>query len=236
MLIECKATSDDKVVWSEKYLKSLKDFASILNLPLLLAWKWKDMWLVVDSSHFEKKVTAYHLDHETALKENLMSLLFGNRWIKVKDEASFRIDAKVIDATLDPSEELLEEGSYTFQIEKTGFYVGERLIDKVSGRCSEVLFSTFVENEVQKLEGNRARIIYRAVEGSTTVQLYDLLMIDLYIKSSGGDEIVWPEALVKGPFDSSAEIFRNALDEAGTSQFIDMVLNQVPATVPEYLK
>lgn len=236
MLIECKATSDNKVDWSEKYLNSLKDFASILNLPLLLAWKWNDMWLVVDSSHFEKKVTAYHLDHEIALKENLMSLLFGNRWIKVNDEASFRIVAKVIDAILDPSEELFEEGSYTFQIESAGFYVGERLIDTVSGRCSEVLFSTFVENEVQKLEGNRARIIYRPIEGSTTVQLYGMLLIDLYIKSGGGDEIVWPEALVRGPFDSSAEIFRNALDQAGTGQFIEMVLSQVPATVPEYLK
>lgn len=191
---------------------------------------------MVDSSHFEKKVTAYHLDYEKALKENLMSLLFGNRWIKVNDNASFRIDAKVVDATLDPSGELFEEGSYTFQIESAGFYVGEKLIDTVSGRCSEVLFSTFVENEVQKLEGNRARIIYRPVEGSTTVQMYDLLLIDLYIKSTGGDQIVWPEALVKGPFDSSGEIFRNALDQTGTSQFIDMVLNQVPASVPEYLK
>lgn len=236
MLIECKATADNKLEWSEKYLNSLKDFASVLNLPLLLAWKWNNMWLVVDSSHFEKKVTGFHLDYDVALKENLMSLLFGNRWIKVNDEASFRIDAKVIDATLDPSEKLFDEGEYTFQIESAGFYVGQKLIDTVSGRCSEVLFSTFVENEVQKLEGTRARIIYRPIEGSTAVQLYDLLLIDLYIKSSGEDEIVWPEALVKGPFDSSGEIFRNALSEAGTSQFIDMVLKQVPATVPEYLK
>jgi Holliday junction resolvase len=77
LLIECKAPTNNKLKWSESYLNSLKYFASVLKLPLLVAWKFNNMWLVVDSSHFQRKVTGYHLDYETAIKENLMSLCLG---------------------------------------------------------------------------------------------------------------------------------------------------------------
>jgi Holliday junction resolvase len=236
LLVECKTTTDNKLVWSENYLNSLKDFAAVLRLPLLVARKYGHMWLVVDSSHFQKKVTADQLAFETAAKENLMSLLFGNLWITVNDKTSFRIDAKIIDAELDSNKELIDEGTYTFEIEKAGFYVGEALIETLSGRCSEILFSTFGQNVVEKLEGNRVRIIYHPLEDSRTIQLYDLLLIDLYIKSREEGEIVWAESLLEGPFDSSGETFRNAIAQPGTSQFIDFVGHQRPTTIPGYLK
>ncbi len=234
VLIECKATTDNKIVWSEKYFESLKDFASLLNLPLLLAWKWNDLWIVADCVHFQKRVTAYHLDYETALKENLICLLFGNRWIMVNQDASFRLDTKVIDSELDPQEPLIDEGTYTLQIEKAGFYVGENEID-VSPRGAEILFSAFAKNVVKKLEGNRARIAFYPDEGTTTVQLYDLLLIDLYIRSRDVNDIIWEEALLEGPFHSTAEMFRTALAATGTSRYIDLVMNQTPKTVPSFL-
>jgi hypothetical protein len=42
---------------SEKYLSSLAEFAALVKLPLLLAWNYKGMWLLVDQSHFERNVT-----------------------------------------------------------------------------------------------------------------------------------------------------------------------------------
>jgi hypothetical protein len=162
--------------------------------------------------------------------------MFGNLWIKVNDKASFRIEATIIDAKLDPSEDLIGEGSYTFRIESAGFYVDETLINNVSARCAEILFSTFGQNIVKKLGGNRAQIIFHPFEESTTVQLYDLLLIDLYIKSREEGEIVWDEALFQGPFDSSGETFRVAVAQPGTSQFIDFVGQQSPVTVRDYLK
>ena len=236
VLVECKATSNKKLVWSEKYFNSLKDFAAVLNIPLVVAWKWNDMWLVVDSCHLQKKVTAFHLDYETALKENLMSLLFGNLWISVNDKVSFRIEVRIIDKELDPSEELIAEGSYTSKVEKVGFYINDTLIDNVGSECTEILLSTFVENVVTKVGGNRIRITYHSVEGSTMVQLYDLLLVHAYVHSGEDSDVVQYETLLKGPFDFSGETFRNALAEARTSQFIDLVLQQTPTTIPEFLK
>jgi Holliday junction resolvase len=234
VLIECKATNDSKIVWSQKYFESLKNFASLLNLPLLLAWKWNDLWIVADCVHFQKKVTAYHLDYETAVKENLLSFLFGNRWIIVNKDASFRLDTKVIDSELDTQEPLIAEGTYTLQVEKAGFYVGENEVD-VSAAGAEILFSAFAENMVKKLDGNRARIVFYPHEGTTTVQLYDLLLIDLYIRSRAVNEIIWEEALLQ-PFHSTAEVFRTALAEAGTTRYIDLVMSQTPTTIPSFLR
>jgi hypothetical protein len=121
-------------------------------------------------------------------------------------------------------------------VQNAGFYVEDTLIDEVSGRCSEILFSTFVENVVNKLEDNCIRIIYHPIEESTMVQLYDLLLIHAYIGSGEDHDMIHYETLLKGPFDFSGQTFRNALAESGTSQFIELVLDQTPNTIPEYLK
>ena len=39
VLVEVKTTDDDELVWSEKYLASLRRFAELLHMPLLVAWK-----------------------------------------------------------------------------------------------------------------------------------------------------------------------------------------------------
>jgi hypothetical protein len=86
---------------------------------------------------------------------------------------------------------------------------------------------------VKKLEGNRARVVFYPSE-DTSVQLYDLLLIDLYIRSRDQSGIIWEEALLQ-PFHSTAEMFRAALAEAGTSQYIEMVMSQTPQTIPSFL-
>lgn len=56
VLIEVKSVHDTAIDWSEKYLHSLRTFADLLNLPLLVAWKRGDIWTLVDYRHFEKRL------------------------------------------------------------------------------------------------------------------------------------------------------------------------------------
>ena len=44
VLIEVKATNKKKLVWKPDYLKKLKNYASRLGLPLLVAWKFYGYW------------------------------------------------------------------------------------------------------------------------------------------------------------------------------------------------
>jgi len=48
-VVEVKSTTGNKLVWSEKYLASMRQFADMLRLPLLIAWKYQGIWMLVDA-------------------------------------------------------------------------------------------------------------------------------------------------------------------------------------------
>lgn len=68
VLIEIKRTDKETLKWSEKYLNSLRRYATALGFPLLIAWKWQDSWFLVEEAQFQKAVTTYHLPVKRALK------------------------------------------------------------------------------------------------------------------------------------------------------------------------
>jgi hypothetical protein len=121
VLIEVKTKDEDKLVWTSDYLSSLRGFADLLQLPLLVAWRRQGMWLLTDTSHFQKCVSAYHLSFDTALEENLMSLMFGDVLVVLKESFQFRMDAEIIGESLQ-GEGLVPEGTHTFKITGGGFF------------------------------------------------------------------------------------------------------------------
>ena len=48
VLIEVKVSTKKKLSWKESYLKKLKDYLALVSLPILLAWKFYRLWLLVD--------------------------------------------------------------------------------------------------------------------------------------------------------------------------------------------
>jgi Holliday junction resolvase len=80
VLIEVKKTQSHKLKWSEKYLYALKQYAKVLQLPLLIAVQWGDggLWTLNDVSVFRKANVNYHLDYESAFHNTLMCELAGD--------------------------------------------------------------------------------------------------------------------------------------------------------------
>lgn len=78
VLLEVKVSTKKKLSWKENYLNKLKNYSSLIGLPILLAWKFYRLWLLVDLNCFEKARTNYHLSFENAMKHNLMSFLAGD--------------------------------------------------------------------------------------------------------------------------------------------------------------
>jgi Holliday junction resolvase len=80
VLIEVKKTEKAKLVWSEKYLHPLKQYAEVLQLPLLVAVQWQEggLWTLNDISVFRKANVSYHLDVRSAMNNSLMCELAGD--------------------------------------------------------------------------------------------------------------------------------------------------------------
>ena len=78
VLVEVKSTIKKKLVWKANYLKKLKKYSTLTDIPLLVAWKFYGLWLLVDINLFVKAKTNFHLSLETAMKNNLMGYLAGD--------------------------------------------------------------------------------------------------------------------------------------------------------------
>lgn len=78
--VEVKSTEKNKLSWRPDYHDALQAYASRLNVPLLIAWRWTQLglWVLCDSSLFELRGKNYHLTHEKAMKGNLMCELAGD--------------------------------------------------------------------------------------------------------------------------------------------------------------
>ncbi len=78
VLIEIKVSNKKKLSWKLDYINKLKNYSSLLGLPVLIAWKFHRIWSLVDIDCFVEARTNYHLSFETAMKHNLMSFLTGD--------------------------------------------------------------------------------------------------------------------------------------------------------------
>lgn len=95
-LIEVKKTSDIKLrPFTNAYYRRLANYASLLKLPLLIAWYIEklDLWCLFDLERMEKKRTAFHIDFQTAMNNSLLGVLFDDVIITLKrgNGVSFRI-------------------------------------------------------------------------------------------------------------------------------------------------
>jgi hypothetical protein len=232
-LVEVKTTGDTELVWTEKYLTSVRRFAGLMNLPLLVAWKHHGLWSLCDSELFEKAQTAFHLSFDTALKNNLMTALFGNVFVTVKEGLRFELRLKLLDE-VDAATELLPEGYYKAQITEAGLHTYKgRVPDEQMADLFPIFLTKAAEPRTER-EGAYLRHIF-PTDPEGMFNLSDLLFTNLMWNRKAGEEVDWIAEIRKGLPTNTTDlhtVLRRGLD-VGAIQY---VLQQQPATVPTFLK
>jgi Holliday junction resolvase len=233
-LVEVKSSEEGTLVWSEKYIRSLQAFADLLRVPLLIAWKWKVRWVVVDASVFEKKVTAHHLTAEKALQQNLMPAVFGDVAHALREDFQMVIDATVQDYEPRPEDKLLPEGAYTFKLQEMYFRVHNK---RQSGIPNELvwLFFSFPQESVVNRRGGREVEIVHSPQPNTYACLSDALMAALLWRCSPEEALDWDRVIQEGDLPDGGPRLTSALNSGIEQGFVRYVLDQVPETKPPYL-
>lgn len=230
-----KTSKEQELVWSEAYLSSLRRFAQLLHLPLLVARRRGGLWTLTDTEHFEKRCSAYHLSSETALSENLMGMMFGDTMVVLQQDFQLVIEVTVAEQL--PPEGLIPEGYYTFTIREAGFHVAGKKVDNLPREQVWLFMACSTENRAERTGENAARIIhYPAPESGFPI--FDVLLAQIAWNKPHRQEseINWNEEITRGPFPSSGARFRDAIEEGfklGTTLY---GLTQEPHTVPPFLR
>lgn len=231
-LVEVKNKQDDRLVWSNEYLTSLQRFAALLKMPLLVAWKRYGLWTMVDSVHFAKRETAYHLSFETAMKNNLMSRLFGNVWLQTAAQFRMEIGMDILDP-IDPEVELLPEGGYQCVIREAGFWTENgKLPSSFSPEAFPLLLACGGEPRTER-SGIRITQIF-PTQQDTTFNLSDILLAQMSWRRDSENPIDWAVELRNG-LPKGAEDFEASLRRMLDAKVLRYVLQQEPETVPGFL-
>ena len=233
-LVEVKNEKEDSIKWSEKYLASLRGFAKLLNLPLLVAWKKHGIWLLCDSELFQKKNTAYHLSFDTAVKNNLMATLFGNLFIVVNEGFRMEIKYELLDVEKD-SPDIVSEGEHEAIIVEAGLYTAK---GKLPSDLAKSLFPIFLlkatDDSVVERDGRFLRQIF-PTDSETMFNASDILFMTLSWSKQSGDSVNWLLALRNGevvPVQNLRTILNRGI-EGGAIQY---VFEQRPQRMPSFLE
>jgi len=233
VLVEVKTTDDDELVWSEKYLTSLRRFAELLHMPLLVAWKRYGLWALCDTSQFAIAETAFHLSFETAMKNNLMTALFGNVFITVKEGFRFEMTYELLDA-VDVARELLPEGQYQAKVVDVALHTHKGRVP--SGLTSELfpLFLTKAGEPTTEREGKFLRHVF-PVNPEGMFNLSDLLFTNLTWFREERNEVEWITEIRKGLPQNGRDL-HTVLKEALEVGAVQYVLQQQPQDIPVFLR
>ena len=78
VLIEVKSKKSETLSFRADYHAGLKRYASLLNLPLLIAWKYHGIWTLFDIDHMTLAKTNYNVKFSKAMREGLLGVLAGD--------------------------------------------------------------------------------------------------------------------------------------------------------------
>jgi hypothetical protein len=232
VLVEVKTTNDDELVWSDKYLSSLRRFADILHLPLLVAWKHHGLWTLVDTAHFELRQTAYHLSFEHAMKENLMFPLCGEVYITLDPEFQFIITGDVAEP-LPPQEELIPAGFITITMTDIGFFTRNGRLTGMDNELFWLFAACNDTNHVERPTRQTIKAVHHA-EPETIFPLTRVLIAQIAYRMPDDASIDW-NAELRRPFPSTGKTYRDLLHRGVDLGILQYGIMQVPNTNPPFL-
>lgn len=71
MLIEVKSKTANKLTFRADDLRKLQSYADLLGMPLLIAWRYRSLWVLFEARHLKRTNKNYAIAFTEAIKENL---------------------------------------------------------------------------------------------------------------------------------------------------------------------
>ncbi len=77
-LIEVKVCNDRTLSFKPDYYPRLTQYADLMGLPLLIAWKFYSLWTLVEIRHLALARRNFNITHNEAMRQNLLGILAGD--------------------------------------------------------------------------------------------------------------------------------------------------------------
>lgn len=234
VLIEVKSKSDKLLSFQPDYLKRLQNYADLVGMPLLVAWKFHSVWMLFEVRHMKKAAKNFNITLNTAMQENLLGVLAGDVAYKIGAGAGVHLRFRK-DKLL--GTEKTDDG-YAEQWAMT--------IDDVSFTDREGARRTDLDGEVQSLftawdleetaEHTDSHIHLHLVAGDEGMQFAHTALVRLLSwESPHDDRPHWRGLLRKEQVTANVASFSSALDAAFRQKVVSHVFYFQPHAMPDFL-
>jgi Holliday junction resolvase len=232
VLIEVKSHHEDRLDFSEAYLSSLRRFADLMKLPLLIAWRCGALWTLFDHREIARNVTAYRMTLMDAMRQDLSCVLFRDLRIQMNPALEFTLGMELLDEVGGDAGKIIPAGNYTFKIRSGGFYNDGVEITGYDSAHFWLFLATPDDSELRRTGKQMFQLIFRPAAGHA-FYLSNVLVAQLSMNAGTDAEIDWHQTITK-PFPSSGAELRKSLQSAIDIGFVRYVMDIIPNDWPDF--
>ncbi|AKK01058.1 restriction endonuclease [Pseudomonas citrulli] len=233
VLIEVKSKKDKLLSFKPEYMGRLQNYADLVGMPLLVAWKFHSLWMLFEARHMKKANKNFNIPLATAMRENLLGVLAGDVAYKIGAGAGihlrFRKDRLLgSDKT---SEGHTEQWAMTIDDVSFTDREGARRTD--FGSAVQSLFTAWDLEE--KEEHTDSHIHLHFVAGTEGIQFaHSALVYLLNWESPHDGRPHWRGLLRREQVTANVASFSAALDEAFRQKVVSHVFYLQPHAMPDF--
>ncbi len=113
VLIEVKSQEDNVLSWRPDYLAGLNQYASVVGLPLLVAWKHKTFWTLFETRHFTPAAKNMTVSFEAAMRESVLGVLAGDFSFSFREGAAMNLKMRKLRKTKNGFHVVVEDAYFS---------------------------------------------------------------------------------------------------------------------------
>ncbi|CBJ36219.1 conserved protein of unknown function (predicted Restriction endonuclease, type II-like) [Ralstonia solanacearum CMR15] len=234
VLIEVKSKQGNTLSFKPEYLEKLTNYAELVGMPLLIAWKFHGFWMLFEAKHLRRAKSNLNISLSTASQQNLLGMLAGDVGYKIGAGVGihlrFRKDKLVKTETREDGR--TEQWQMTIDDVAFSNYNGE-LVRDVEGDIQSLVSVWDLEDQEEHTDSH---IYQRFVAGSEGMQFAHMALVRLLNWESPGDTRPhWRSLLRKDQVVANVENFAAALEKAYQQKFVSHIFHIRPRAVPDFL-
>ena len=233
VLIEVKSKKDNTLSFRPDYMERLRQYANVLSLPILIAWKWQSLWILFELKYMKKAKKNYNIRFGEAIKENLLGVLAGDFSYSLYPKAGlhFGIKKEELISTEETGDGKTEQ--WKTVIEDVYFTNGDgQVVHQLPSQVQQ-LFVTWDLEESEEHTDTHITMSHVVPESSMLFAHMALVRL-LNWQAPTDQDIHWRTMLHGSNIVKGIENFRAAIQEAMEHKIVRTVINQVPRTEPVF--
>jgi hypothetical protein len=166
--------------------------------------------------------------------DNLMSELFGEAAVVLREDFRFVIEAEVHEEMPQDVSAIVPEGMLTVTLKDAGFFLGDQRLKTVEPEYVWLFMACSDDNRLERISRQRVKVVH-SPENESMFPLFHVLLAMATWNVKDGEDVDWNEVIRKGPIAISGPRLRTALESGIKEGFVRYVLHQVPQTKPDFL-